>query len=251
MTKNFYDRVAKKFGAYGRHVEYTTDSNEVNGEEVFKEKLLEYSGKDKVALDIGCADGKFTLAASVIFKNIIGIDISKEMLKSAKNLKNKSKIKNVSFKYMSVRRLMFKEESFDVVYNRRGPQDFKQFYRVLKPRGYYLEIRIGEKDTKTLKQTFGRGQNYGMWNEPVLAKDKEGLKDAGFKVLFAKEYFFNEYYQTEQEFDLFLQGVPIFEDYDSRKDKVKLLSYVKNNRTSKGIRLERHRVITVSQRKND
>src|SRR3989344_180620 len=84
-----------------------------------------------------------------------------------------------------------------------------------------------------------------------ILKDKEGLKDAGFKVLFAKEYFFNEYYQTEQEFDLFLQGVPIFEDYDSRKDKVKLLSYVKNNRTSKGIRLERHRVITVSQRKND
>ena len=46
-------------------------------EKIFKEKLLGLSSRDKTVLDIGCADGKFTLTIAPFFKKVYGIDTSK------------------------------------------------------------------------------------------------------------------------------------------------------------------------------
>ena len=51
-----------------------------------------------------------------------------------------------------------------------------------------------------------------------------------------------------KEFDLFLQGVPIFEDFDSVIDKIKLTKYVNKFQTRSGIKLSRHRVVLVVQK---
>jgi len=139
MTKNFYDRVAKKFGAYGRHVEYTTDSNEVNGEEVFKEKLLEYSGKDKVALDIGCADGTTTaqIAHFLPKAQITGLDYYKEAIVFARKANPK-----IEFVLGDAHRLPFGNKSFDAVTiietleHLKNPQGvLEEIHRVLKKNG--------------------------------------------------------------------------------------------------------------------
>ncbi|KKT66584.1 MAG: hypothetical protein UW61_C0024G0008, partial [Candidatus Curtissbacteria bacterium GW2011_GWC1_44_33] len=63
MSKDFYDKVAKKFGGYGYGTgpRYKSEYPTGNPEKIFKKKLLGLSSKDKIALDIGCADGKFTL----------------------------------------------------------------------------------------------------------------------------------------------------------------------------------------------
>lgn len=69
MSENFYDKVAKKFGGYGYSTNpmYTSEYPSGEPEKVFKDKLLGLSSKDKTALDIGCADGKFTLAIAPFF----------------------------------------------------------------------------------------------------------------------------------------------------------------------------------------
>ena len=51
MTSNFYNKVARKFGNYHTDARYTQEYPDNNPEEVFKEKLLSVSGKDKLALD--------------------------------------------------------------------------------------------------------------------------------------------------------------------------------------------------------
>lgn len=245
---NFYDKVAKKFGDYHTaHHKHTTEYPNGDPEKVFKEKLLEFASKDKIALDVGCADGYFTLLVAPYFKKIIAIDLSKGMLKAADNFQKEKGIENVSFKYQDVRKMTYRDSSFDVVYNRRGPQDFPQFFRVLKNGGYCIEIRIGENDAKALKEIFGRGQGYRQW-QSVLKKDTEGLGKSGFKVIDAKEFSYDEYYPSYRDLDLFLQGVPIFEDFDSEKDKKLLKKYVSKSQTPKGIRLSRHRVVTVSKK---
>ena len=251
MAQDFYDKVAKKFGNYSTPVKISREYTNGNPEDVFKEKLIEVSGKGKVAVDVGCADGRFTISISPYFSKVTAIDTSKGMLESAEKLQKKSNIINVSFLLKNLHNNDFGDESFDVIYSRRGPTDYPEFFRLLKENGYYIEIGIGEKDTQRIKEVFGRGQNYGDWHNSFLKKNIQEIEKAGLKIIFEKDYLYSEYYKSEKDLDIFLQGVPIFEDYDSRKDKNLLKKYVLENTTPKGIVLPRHRIVIVAKKIND
>jgi len=67
-------------------------------------------------------------------------------------------------------------------------------------------------------------------------------------VFFAQNYLYNEYYASYEDIDLFLQGVPIFEDFDSEKDQRLLEEYVAKFKIEKGIKLSRHRVVIIAKK---
>ncbi len=248
MKKNFYDKVANKFGKYSSGVQTIDEFPNGVPEEIFKEKIIKYSGKNKIVLDVGCGDGRFTLSIAKYYKKVIGIDTSSEMLKYAKRLQKEKHITNVSFKNQSIYQTMTLKDYFDVVYSRRGPTDYRRFSRLLKHKGIYVEIDIGEKDAQEIKKIFGRGQNYGLWNKPRLVQHNKELENDGFNILFAKDFYYNEFYQSYNDLDLFLQSVPIFENFDSKKDKKKLEQFVKRFQTSKGIKFSRHRAVIVAEK---
>jgi len=248
MESEFYDKVAKKFGSYQTKDKHFTEYPGQEPEVVFKEKLLELSGGNKVALDIGCADGRFTLSIASYFRKIVAIDLSKGMLKAAERFQKEGKVSNVSFEMQDARKIRYRDGFFDIAYSRRGPSSFTEIYRLLKTGGYFIEIDIGERDCRQIKQVFGRGQGFGQWNSSRLRRDKQMLEAAGFNVVFAKDYIYEEYYASFEDLDLFLQGVPIFEDFDSEKDKKLLERYAARFKTRKGIKLPRHRVVTVSRK---
>ncbi len=248
---SFYDQVAKKFGGYafGRNKpKYISKYPNGNPEQVFKEKLLELAKTNSIALDVGCGDGKFAFEVSKHFSFIHGIDRSKELLNIARSKKIALKISNVDFKLEDASKISFPDESFDMIFCRRGPSFYKEYYRLLKKSGYYLEIGIGENDTVDLKKVFGRGQGFGTWNKSRLDKNKKEFTQLVFKIIFAKDFLYNEYYESMNELDIFLQGVPIFEDFDSKKDKANLENYCTKFNTPKGIYLPRHRVVYVLQK---
>ncbi len=252
MTQNFYDKVAKKFGGYGygngTKPQYKSEYPAGDPEKIFKEKLLSLSSKDKAALDIGCADGKFTLSIAPYFKKVYGIDISKKNLDVAQSHNEDERSRNVEYSFQDASKISFKDSFFDLAYCRRGPTFYKEYHRIVKTGGYYLEIGIGEMDTVELKKVFGRGQGYGKWDQSKLDENLKELQSIGFKVVFADNFHYFEYYPSYEELDLFLQGVPIFEDYDLEKDKVSLQKYVKKFSTDKGIMLSRHRLVVVVQK---
>lgn len=244
----FYDKVAKKFGSYDIPAKFTAEYKNGIPEEVFKKKLIKYGGENKIALDVGCGDGRFTLEIAPYFKKVIAIDLSTGMLKAARTLQKKRGVKNVTFEEVDVYKIPYKNELFDIAWNRRGPSAFSESYRVLKKNGYFIQIGIGEQDCRQIKEIFGRGQNFGRWDEKVLEKNKKELEKLGFKVIFAKEYFYTEYYPDYQNLNLFLQGVPIFTDFDSKEDREYLTEYVDKYQTNKGIKLSRHRTVIVARR---
>ena len=250
MTETFYDKIAKKLGGYGYgpSPEYTTEYPAGVPEQVFKEKILALATKDKIALDIGCADGKFTLSVAPFFRKVYGIDTSKVNLDIAKSHGDDPGSKNVEYSLQNAAHTAFKDSFFDLAYCRRGPNYFSEYHRILKPKGHYLEIGIGEKDSVELKKIFGRGQDYGKWNKSTLDENLKVLRGLGFKVIFAENYHYFEYYPNHAQLDLFLQGVPIFKDFDSEKDKKLLQKYVKKFTTAKGIQLSRHRLVLVVQK---
>lgn len=246
MTQDFYDKVAKKFGNYSNPARYFQEFTSGAPEGIFKEKLLKLSGKEKTVLDSGCGDGRFTLEIAPYFKKVIGNDISKLMLKAAVKLQNEKGIKNVEFIEKPTNDLDYPQNSFDVIYARRAEANYPLFYKMLKPRGCFLAINIGEKDTKDLKIVFGRGQNYGKWNISTLNRDRENIEKAGFKIVYAEDFYYNEYYLSYDDLDIFLQGVPIFKDYDHQKDRKYLEEYVKKYQKEKGIDLPRHRYVVIA-----
>ena len=250
MANNFYDKIAKKFGGYGYGTkpQYKKEYPNGNPEKIFKEKILDLSSKNKMALDIGCADGKFTVSIAPFFKKIYGIDISKINLDIARNHLQEEKSKNIEYSFQDASQTSFDNSFFDLAYCRRGPSFYEEYHRILKIKGYYLEIGIGEKDTKELQQVFGRGQGYGKWNKSKLDGNLKSLQALGFQIIFAENYHCFEYYPSYEEFDLFLQGVPIFEDFDSEKDSKLLKRYVEKFTTEKGIQLSRHRLVLVAQK---
>src|SRR5216684_2601668 len=157
MTGQFYDKVTKKFGTFQGVPRPLTTYPQGNPEEMFEQKLFELSGKDKVALDLGCGDGRFTLRMAVYFREIVGIDSSVERLK--------------------------------------------------------------------------------------LAQAEQRLQRAGFEVVYRQDVLYDEYFASYHDLDVFLQGVPIFEDFDSEKDRLSLEAYVARFQTDKGIHLPRHRFL--------
>lgn len=249
MSSDFYNKVAEKFGRYKTGAKHVAEYPSQSPEKVFKEKLLAVSGKDKTALDVGCADGRFTLSIASCFRKIIAIDLSEGMLKAAKKLQKEKKVKNIVFEKQDANHTLFDNESFDVVWSRRGPTPFAESYRLLKPNGFFIEIDIGERDCQWLKEMFGRGQGYGKWrDESRLSYIKQKAKSIGYKIIYTEEFTYTEYYPSYKDLDLFLQGAPIFEDFDSKKDKKLLTQYVKMHSTRKGIKLDRHRVVSVLQK---
>lgn len=248
MSSTFYDTVAQKFGGYFTPSKWITEYPNGAPENVFKEKLIELSNKDNVALDIGCADGRFTISMARYFRKIVAIDISEEMIKIAKRLQKQQNITNIVFEKRDAFQTSYTDASFDLIYNRRGPSNYGESYRLLKPYCFFVQIDIGEKDCQEIKGVFGRGQGFGEWDNSKLQRDQQALTDVGFQIVYAQDFFYTEYYPTYEDLNLFLQGVPIFEDFDSEKDKKFLKSYVEQFTTDKGIRLPRHRVVIVARK---
>lgn len=244
----FYDKVAKKFGGYTTNVSYITEYPTKQPEEVFKSKILQLVDKDSLVLDVGCADGRFTVSLAPNFKKIVAIDLSDGMLEAAKKNQAGQGIENVSFEKQNASNITYPDSTFDLIYSRRGPTFYQEFYRLLKPRGYYVEIQIGENDAKDLKQTFDRGQDYRGWDNPKLERNSKELEEAGFKIVFAQDYAYSESYASPEDLSIFLEGVPIFEDFDPEKDKKYLEQYINSHTTKKGILLPRHRVVIVAEK---
>ncbi|MCX6794272.1 MAG: methyltransferase domain-containing protein [Candidatus Gottesmanbacteria bacterium] len=251
MSINFYDKVAKKFGGYAfskNHIGSRSECPKGDPEKIFKKKLLGLATNSSTAFDAGCGDGKFAFQIAKHFLRIIGIDTSKELLKIAKQKQKIFHVANISFRYQNADDTSFPDASFDIIFSRRGSTAFSEFHRLLKFGGYYIGIEIGEKDCQEIKEIFGRGQGYKEWDTSRLKNDKRKLNDVGFEVVSIKDYFCDEYFKSYKDFDLFLQGVPIFENFNSEKDRKLLEEYVAEFTTEKGIRLQRHRVVLVAKK---
>lgn len=249
MTKTFYDNLAKNLGGYGfanDNLQYRSEYPSGDPEKQFYEAVVQSATGVKRALDIGCGDGIFSFRVMDKFARIDGIDNSKELIKIANEKQKELEAKNIVFTFGDASRMPYQNESFNVAFNRRGPSFYKEFARVLKPGGIYIEIGIGEQDSRDLKEIFGRGQDFGKWNRRRIDRDKPFFKASGFMAIQIEDYFYDEFYPSREMLVNFLQGVPIFEDFDRKKDAERLNEYYKEFETENGeIQLKRHRVLYI------
>jgi ubiquinone/menaquinone biosynthesis C-methylase UbiE len=217
----------------------------------FKGLLLKKIRPSSIVLDLGCGSGELTLDLSAHCQKIIGIDVSREYIKTARQDKAGKKIRNASFLAADAAKLPFKAGTFDLIYSSRGPlsagrEFMRESLRVLKPGGLLAEETIGETDKIELKEIFGRGQNYPVV-ETKLHSVKSLLKKHGVKPLFSKNYIYYQLFPSYRAVLKILLRAPIIPDFDPVKDKPGL-DKIKKLDKGRGIILGAHRLLWTGQK---
>ena len=249
MNPDFYSKVAERFGGYSSGAERTTVYPEGDPEAVFDQIATSLGGPEARLLDVGCADGRNLLAIAPSFGRVDAVDLSPQMLDSARLALDESGLRHVEFSLRDASATGFPDGSFDVITSRRGPLFAEEFHRLLRPGGAVVHLGIGEQDVRAIKEDFGRGQLYGRWDgEPVSRHEAQLLREAGFTVLREQDIRYQEYFHSPAELDRFLQAVPIFEDYDPERDREPFERYVKAASEERGVLMDRHWFVLHARR---
>ncbi|ADT83640.1 class I SAM-dependent methyltransferase [Thermococcus barophilus] len=206
----YFDKIAYRYDAWyqtkvGQYVDRT-------------EKRLIFSmikTKRGRALDLGCGTGNYTLELYRRGFDVIGVDLSQEMLKIAK-----AKIPDVLFIRANAYNLPFKKEAFDLVLSvtmfefiHEPEKVLNEIYRILKLGG---EVVIGTMNGKSLWFLFKRVKSLFVetayrYARFYTSKELESLlANAGFSDVESKSVIF---------FPSFFPFVGIAEKVDRKVNK--------------------------------
>lgn len=198
-----------------------------------------YTNNQSCCLDLGTGGGEALLRSYPKVKSIIGIDYSKEMIKTAKeNLeKSERKNENITFVKMNTNNLKFENNAFDVITARHTNLNVNEIKRVLKPNGFLIIEGVAKDDSLELKDKVGRGQCY--FDEiSVEELEYNELKNGGFEFIENKMMILNEWYHSKDDFMGLLFKTPIIENI-TEEDLVKIEEYINENTKFGNIKLVR------------
>lgn len=163
--------------------------------------LKSYLAPDNIVLDIGCGTGTQCMDLAGNVNQVIGIDISRKLLRIAEQRKAERKLNNVEFIKTSLFDENLKTGSFDFVmafYVLHLFEDinivFKRIYELLKPGGMFISETACMGDKSKITGVFIRIiSNMGFLPRIKLLTTQQleyALQNAGFslvdKVKFSK-----------------------------------------------------------------
>ncbi|MGA3020969.1 MAG: class I SAM-dependent methyltransferase [Candidatus Micrarchaeales archaeon] len=224
-------------------------------EKLFLLRVKRNLNGNETFLDIGCGIGKTLKLVANRTREAIGVDIAPKLIKDAK----RTAPSNVHFTVANAIELPFKANTFDIITEQRGPitsieqqggiatseRIAKEMFRVLKEKGVFFAIGIGERDKENIKRVFGRGQFYEyLIDGRKRSEEMAGmLNKIGFSKMKVKEYDTLEYFATFDDLVLRLSGRPIIPNFNMDEDKEHWAYIQKQFSENKGIRTNSHRFI--------
>ena len=213
----------------------------------FTTEVIRRCNKNDFLLDIGTGGGEKLLEIAPSVQVAVGIDLSIDMIESAKENLRKSTLTNVQFAQMSSEDLSFPKYSFDIVISRHAPFNSAEVENILKPDGIFITQQVSEDDKSNIKQSFGRGQSYGLQDGTLKENYRRELIDAGFSKVETYDYNVLEYYERPEDLLFLLQHTPIIPNFGQEKNDFRLWNaFIENNQSSKGICTNSKRVLIVA-----
>lgn len=214
----------------------------------FYEKIKENTNQNSLCLDLGTGGGEKVLQKYPNAGMIIATDISKSMIKTAKENAKEYPDKKIKFVQMDNLQMTFPKGIFDLISARHTIINAKKIFECLSDEGTLIIQGIDKMDCIEIKQIFKRGQGYND-KISISEQDYNDLINAGFSRIEKVEILEDEYYQTEDDLMALLLKTPILNDFSKvnnekieDKDRVEkdlFEEYVKKYKTERGILLKR------------
>ena len=168
--------------------------------------LNELSKTDTI-VDIGCGNGRHTIPSAERCKEVIGIDISQNLLNIVNNKCNEKKLKNVSLIHANMVNIPLKNNSFDAIlyiaslHNIKGRDNrirsLQEINRILKKDGKALISVWSRWQDKFrfyfLKKLFNKKEEFG---DISINWTQHNLNVPRFYHLYSKREFIKDIHQT-------------------------------------------------------
>jgi ubiquinone/menaquinone biosynthesis C-methylase UbiE len=144
-------------------------------------------------LDLACGPGFVALEFAKHAREVVGVDLTAEMLKQARALARREDFKNVTFRGADVNRLPLPNGSFDLVVTRASFHHFvepervlKEMVRVLRPDGRILisdNTSKNDPEKSRLQNTIEKLRDPSHIEMLPLKKWRRLFKNAGLRVV--------------------------------------------------------------------
>jgi ubiquinone/menaquinone biosynthesis C-methylase UbiE len=223
------------------------------GRSTYVSRILSFLKPDMTLLDVGCGTGHIIqeLATDRKPSELVGLDVSKAMLKVAKP--NCSKFDNVGLVVAHGLKLPFPDQAFDIIITRLAEYSPGEAYRVLKEGGLFFEYSLGPQADKEIqeffperieKESFFFPKNPRKWKKEV----SDPIEKTGFIISDVQDFTENDYYESADELMDVIEMVPLVKDLDRKKDRKLVKRLAEKYRKKRGIKITWHYYILVARR---
>lgn len=197
-------------------------------------------------LDVACGPGFVALEFAKHSREVVGVDLTGEMIKKARALARQEKVRNVTFRCADVNHLPFSPSSFDRVITRASFHHFREPERALREM-----VRVLEKKGKILisdntsKDDPAKGDNHNLIErlrdpshvEMLPPKQWRALfKACGLKVLYRRKLV--QQRNVEDWMRLSRTPTPV-----KKKIRRLLLRSISGDRTGQNVRLSNGEIV--------
>jgi SAM-dependent methyltransferase len=198
-------------------------------------------------LDVGTGGGEKLLALVSCFDSAVGVDISPEMIATARKNKAAAQVEAVSFEVMCGEALRFPDRAFDVVLNRHCTVDVRETFRVLRPGGYFVTQRVGTRNTRNICALFDCGAGGEYEPEPFqeAAALAAAFRQIGCRVLCIAEYDVRYWFLDVESLLFWLQAIPIPEDFSIERHWRQVDHVLTEYGTPRGIETNERRELLI------
>jgi len=213
-------------------------------------------------LDIGTGGGERFLDLAPQIGAGTGIDVSADMVATARSSTPANLAARLSFAVMDASRLEFPDASFELVINRHAPVYAAEITRVLTPGGIFITQQVGGRNTESIFTAFGWESNAAQWEQhysepgaPPAPDTLHGL--AGLEAAFARlgcvlravaEYDVRYWLSDLASFVFFVKAIPLPEQFDPARHCPAVNRAISACGSARGIQTNEHRQLLIMEK---
>lgn len=152
----------------------------------YRNIINEYLTSDMMLLDYDTGGGEFLLSLNHPYKKTAATEGYPPNVKLCKEILLPL---GIDFKECDdEKNIPFSDNYFDIFINRHGSFDAKEAYRLIRPGGMFITQQVGAKNDRDLVEMVLPGTRE-PFSEMMLSIQIQKLKDAGFEIIKASEYY--------------------------------------------------------------
>lgn len=195
---------------------------------IFNETVKNCAKKIYSLLDIGTGTGKviFENKLEELYRKVVGIDILPEMIKICQEKAKTNGMRNAEFYVMdSMKKMNFKDKSFNVVTAMFSPYEPKEVARLLKGGGYFILLWGLKGDHKEITNLFP--EIFDLWEGKLYFENfeerKKRLNNVGLEIIGHNTLQYRWIFRNEKTLKEFYQKVLLTDIFKSKEERLKKL----------------------------